>query len=474
MRNPMSGMNFVSEQPTETVALKITDLGPVAPLDSQFGIYPRKTCPPEIQAAFTQPIEGVGEPPVYALIDVSRAFGLDEDLEASGLEYRPLFTGEAEDSLEEVAPWLVKLDLENSFTRRLLTQLDSEDQTGAYWTAECALFLRSAADMGDIWRHLRKFTRVQDEAGKWYYLRYWESRFFTIYAERIARDPGLVARWFIGTDIEIASIIAVTVDRTKTVLPDLSLIRRMERTPLVVDQRMHDAFAVQARSLTDTDIAESLIASAPLVMAGRGIAAAQELLPFVEAVAEEGPELGVHSRAGFGKLASIDAFFGYRAAHDFRLRHVVSKWLPCSPDRDTLHLRRLSDDLVLWRSRTRWGSVERLQDVLDALRELGHAPDEAETNALIRRVFFPLLQAMPAENTRALYGQMTEQAAAHGLDGDERKGLHHILGFTLGTFFLDDPMESSVLALFVEDDPASLFDDICNDLSGRISRMTLE
>lgn len=462
----------MSDPVQETMALKITDLGPVAPLDSQFGVYPRKTCPAELEAAFTQPLEGVGDAPVYALIDVTRAFGLAEDLESSGLEVRSLFTGEAEDALEEVAPWLVKLDLENSFTRRLLTQLEGEDQNGAYWTAESALFLRSEGEMADVWKHLRKFTRVQDETGKWYYLRYWESRFFAIYAERIARDPGLVARWFTGTDVEIASIITVTVDRVRVVTPNLPVARQSQRTPLYVDERMREAFAVQARALTNQDIADSLMATAPLMLAGRGVGSTAELLPFVEAVAQEGPELGIRSRAGFGKLASIDAFFGYRATQDFRLRHIVNKWLPCPPDRDTLNLRRLSDDLVMWRARTQWGSVERLQAVSDALSELGHAPSETETNGIIRRLFFPVLQNMPAESTRALYGQMTEQAERHGIKGDERKGLHHILGFTLGTFFLDDPLETHLYACFQEGDEVSLYSDICNELSRRIESMS--
>lgn len=462
----------MSEHAPETVALKITDLGPVAPLDSQFGVYPRRMCPPELQSAFTQPIDDLEDLKTYALIDVTRAFGLAEDLESSGLEHRSLFTGEAEDALEEVAPFLVKLDLENSFIRRLMTQLDGEDQTGAYWTAESALFLRSAADLDDIWRHLRKFTRVQDEAEKWYYLRYWESRFFAIYADRIARDPGIAARWFTGTDVEIASIITVTVDRTHVIAPELPVIRQAKRTPLFVDQRMHEAFAVQARSLTNQDIAESLMSTAPLMLAGRGITDAAALLPFVEAVAEEGPEFGIRSRAGFGKLTSIDAFFGYRASHDYRLRHIVNKWLPCPPDRDTLNLRRLSDDLVLWRSRTGWGSVERLEAVKEALEQLGHPPGEGETNDIIRRVFYPVLQNMPTESTRALYGQMTDQAERHGLKEEGRKGLHHILGFTLGTFFLDDPLENYLLACFSEDDENTLFTDVCSDLDRRISSMS--
>lgn len=41
--------------------------------------------------------------------------------------------------------------------------------------------MRSAGSLDDMWKHFRKFTRVHDETGKWYYFRFWETAIFAHY-----------------------------------------------------------------------------------------------------------------------------------------------------------------------------------------------------------------------------------------------------------------------------------------------------
>ncbi len=38
---------------------------------------------------------------------------------------------------------------------------------------ELGIFIRSRASLTELRKHFRKFTRVQDEQGKWYYFRFW-------------------------------------------------------------------------------------------------------------------------------------------------------------------------------------------------------------------------------------------------------------------------------------------------------------
>ncbi|MFV0644700.1 MAG: hypothetical protein ACK5NN_09415, partial [Sphingomonadaceae bacterium] len=38
---------------------------------------------------------------------------------------------------------------------------------------EPGIYVRSRGSLDDMWKHFRKFTRVQDESGKWAYLNFW-------------------------------------------------------------------------------------------------------------------------------------------------------------------------------------------------------------------------------------------------------------------------------------------------------------
>ena len=110
---------------------------------------------------------------VYAVIDAAKVFGMPEMLEASGMEHACLFQGDAAEELRDVAPWLVKLEAGRKFTQGLFSSGDTHWQM---LDREPGIFLRSSASLRDLRAHLRKFTRIRDEAGKWYYLRFWEPR----------------------------------------------------------------------------------------------------------------------------------------------------------------------------------------------------------------------------------------------------------------------------------------------------------
>ncbi|RCW77727.1 DUF4123 domain-containing protein, partial [Paracoccus lutimaris] len=53
------------------------------------------------------------------------------------------------------------------------------------------IYVRAHGTLDDMWRHFRKFTRVQDESGKWYYFRFWEQG--TLGA--LANAPAIDVRW---------------------------------------------------------------------------------------------------------------------------------------------------------------------------------------------------------------------------------------------------------------------------------------
>ena len=71
-----------------------------------------------------------------------------------------------------MAPWVVRLGVDNSFARNLFTRSDAMSHL---WDKEPGIYLRSRGILDDIWSHFRKFTRVKHEQGKWFYFRFWDN-----------------------------------------------------------------------------------------------------------------------------------------------------------------------------------------------------------------------------------------------------------------------------------------------------------
>lgn len=92
-------------------------------------------------------------------------------LEQSELDYSCLFSGKSREELETVAPYIVRLKEDDSFTQGLFTSAKMPEDL---WDKEAGIFIRSKASLPQLRKHFRRFTRVQDEGGKWYYFRFWE------------------------------------------------------------------------------------------------------------------------------------------------------------------------------------------------------------------------------------------------------------------------------------------------------------
>lgn len=161
----MQGTN----EATEPLSLRVTQLQPVSPLDGQLGSPDLFATTDGLGAV----LFGRSEASTYAIIEAGRFRYLPEILENSELEHRCLFKNAAYDELKDVAPWIVRLDERDSLTRNLLTRSDAHWHR---WDDEPALFFRSRASLAELWRHLRKFTRIQDQRGQWFYFRFWEPK----------------------------------------------------------------------------------------------------------------------------------------------------------------------------------------------------------------------------------------------------------------------------------------------------------
>ncbi len=157
----------------------------IAPLDDQFGVEAPRTVPDALQEPLFGRTElteaGIaegdasGSPSLgtFAVLDAARVQNLLEVLSTSGLEYACLFKGDAAQELRDVAPWIVKLEEGNRFVRHLFTQSDAP---WAMWDHAPGIYIRSRDGLEDIRAHLRKFVKVRDEAGAWFYLRLYDPR----------------------------------------------------------------------------------------------------------------------------------------------------------------------------------------------------------------------------------------------------------------------------------------------------------
>lgn len=110
----------------------------------------------------------------FALLDAARLEGLPEILAVSDLEHTPLFRGHAQQELRDVAPWLVRLAPDHQLTRQLLTPTQPGGPHWHRWGLGAVTLIRSTAELPQLLRHFRKYTRIFDDHGaRWNYFRFY-------------------------------------------------------------------------------------------------------------------------------------------------------------------------------------------------------------------------------------------------------------------------------------------------------------
>ncbi len=108
----------------------------------------------------------------YAVLDGASIPGLLEKLYGLQPEHACLFSGELEPDIEEVAPYVVRLDYDSEFADWLIG-----DGWGDHW----GIFATSDAELWQMRRHLKKFLRVYDAEGKAMLFRYYDPRVLRLY-----------------------------------------------------------------------------------------------------------------------------------------------------------------------------------------------------------------------------------------------------------------------------------------------------
>jgi hypothetical protein len=126
---------------------------------------------------------------------VTKVFDIDE-IPGMGVEIQCLFKGEAAETYEEVAPYLVDMTLpEGAWDDADLVPEFHKDFFKNHWDGNEGIFVRSTASLGELKQHFRKFTQIQDEAGKWYWFRFWDPSILKGYFDHITGIAEKAIQW---------------------------------------------------------------------------------------------------------------------------------------------------------------------------------------------------------------------------------------------------------------------------------------
>lgn len=184
-----------------------------------------------------------GSPPMpaasntYAILDAAKITGLPEMLEVADMASRCLFRGSAYHELADAAPWLVQLRSSDSLVRKLFT---AADPPRGLWNLEAAVFFRSPITFDHLWTHLRRFTRLRDSGGSWFYFRFWEPEVMRCFASGAASVIDFWSNFLPPGDI-------VTID---PLLNEALIISRRDedgqrRSPILLTGEMKDLLRQQ-------------------------------------------------------------------------------------------------------------------------------------------------------------------------------------------------------------------------------------
>ncbi len=109
---------------------------------------------------------------IWTILDGASVPALRQQLADLEPEHVCLYRGDLEPDMEEVAPYLVKLEREAPFTEWVLKQ-----GWGNHW----GVFAETGEDLIALRKHFRRFLTVHDQSGKGMLFRYYDPRVLRVY-----------------------------------------------------------------------------------------------------------------------------------------------------------------------------------------------------------------------------------------------------------------------------------------------------
>jgi Domain of unknown function (DUF4123) len=108
----------------------------------------------------------------YAVLDGASVPNLRPKIYNLRPEQVCLYRGELKPDMAEIAPYLVRLELNSAFTKWVIN-----DGWGKHW----GIFAVTRAELNPLRTHFRRFLMVHDSDGKPLYFRYYDPRVLRVY-----------------------------------------------------------------------------------------------------------------------------------------------------------------------------------------------------------------------------------------------------------------------------------------------------
>ena len=177
----------------------------IPPLPEQKGIpfWDKEWIVPELkELLFGQP-DPEQRLNTYFVVDATLRKNITKvfDLDVLDVPVKCLFTGEAAEELEEVAPYLIDMTLSDDILndKEKLAPRFHRDFFENHWDKGTGIAIRTTASMDELHHHLRKFTKYQNEEGKSFFFRFWETNCTFDYFSQLGTTPERAKKIFLLT-----------------------------------------------------------------------------------------------------------------------------------------------------------------------------------------------------------------------------------------------------------------------------------
>lgn len=179
-----------AEAATEYLTITEHEVEPLAD-QSQIPVQYQEWITPDLkERLFGQPDTGK-KLRTYFIVDptLRKKVAGEFDLDSSQIDVPVtcLFKGKKAEELKESAPYLLDMTLSGGAWNSSDSVPDfHKDFFKTHWGEHTGIFIRTTALFDEVWRHFRKFTRVQMEEDKrWVFFRFWDPRTISTFIEAL-------------------------------------------------------------------------------------------------------------------------------------------------------------------------------------------------------------------------------------------------------------------------------------------------
>ena len=459
----------------------IEEIKDVAPLDSQHGIWPEKNVPDflvetlfghaeptEAEISYYDGFKAIPPTKTYAIVDAGKfQWGFDE-IKNCGMPFRCLFKGEAAKQLKDVAPYLIEINQESRFTQRLFKydpEIPDVMTSVHLWHKEPGIYIRSRSDFDTIWKHFRRFTRVQNDKGEWYYFRFWEPKVSLNTLQMLSGNQKETSDFLRPRNNPPVFSILVISDAKLSVIKPVDTIDESTRAPFILTKDKYDFLNNSYRERFEKEFAKKLFDISPKHRMWLAIDSIEPIEKFVQILAYGAKEIGFRAKNEVAKLVSFSYFFGSYSLNDPRLVSLKHNILFSPENRPINRIQKFEEAVEKNNLHEIFLSNDSLRLIAELLSKISQG-GEAVLTEMINAHPYLLPHGVKADFVAACHAQCKKWR----LDvSEERIIAHRMCSITFTPFFMDDPLHESLKSIFLEAEDSKLTTKLIKEFDRRLN-----